>query len=68
MDKEFLVESITNTLGRTNRRFAEITHMQDGQMKALAYAEIIGELSGELANVRSELLPTAKKSRNPFKR
>jgi len=68
MDTAQLVESITNTLGRTNRKFNDMSKLQNDQSKIIELAEIIGELSGELAHVRSELLPSKKRSLNPFKK
>jgi hypothetical protein len=68
MDNAYLAETIANTLGRTNREFAKIANTPNDRTKVNALIEIVGELSGELAFVRSELLPAKKKSRNPFKR
>lgn len=68
MDNAYLVETITNTLGRVNREFAELAGTPDDRIKVMRLIELNGELSGELAYVRSELLPAKKKSRNPFKR
>jgi hypothetical protein len=68
MDHAYLVETITNTLGRTNREFATLANTPNDRIKVNALIGLVGELSGELAYVRSELLPAKKKSRNPFKR